>query len=173
MNGYVPEKTQTNQGPYFGQSVPISQEEPERVFSPEEIEMIRKQNEEYRQWKGGELTEVPEFAFTIHAATRGMSDQDRTSYLQSFRDRMSERLQRYEWRKAKGVGLTKEQDAIYTELLTKLQALNQMMETPYVYTQYMEGAGASIGKELGIDYSSLAIGTGGDVVAPLKKLGDY
>ena len=115
--------------------------------------------EEYNKWQAGEETEVPEFAFTIHAATRGMNNEDRGSYLQSFRDKMTERVQRYEWRKAKGVALTKEQETVYDELLTKLQTLNQMIETPDVYTQYMEGAGALIGQKLGIDYGTPVMGT--------------
>jgi len=162
MSGYVPEQGQVSTSAIPSLPSPFSAEQtPESFYieSPQKKPEVapteyQTRTEEYGKWKAGEATEVPEFAFTIHAATRGMSDQDRTSYLQSFRDRMSERVQRYEWRKAKGVDLTKEQETVYKELLSKLQALNQMMETPAVYTQYMEGAGAQIGQELGVDYGS-------------------
>jgi len=95
---------------------------------------------------------VPDLAFTIHAATRGMNEQDRRGYIQQFRDRMASRLERYEWRKAKGVDLTNEQKQIYDQLLNNVQVANQMMEAPQEMTQYMEGAGALVGQRLGVDY---------------------
>lgn len=121
-------------------------------------EKSQERAKEYLDWQAGGELKVPEFAYTMHAATRGMTDEDRMTYLQSFRDKMANRLQRYEWRKARGVGLSKEQESVYKELLSKVQTINRLMETPEVFTKYMEGPGALIGEKLGVDYGEPVMG---------------
>lgn len=90
-----------------------------------------------------------DFALTMHAATRGMSDEDRTAYLSNFRNRLAERLQRYEWRLTRGIPLSKEQNALYKKLLEQLQTISEMMETPERISQYAEGTGAPRARLLG------------------------
>jgi hypothetical protein len=117
-------------------------------------------------WKRIEESRMPEnpvqsqpsvpsdFAMTMHAATRGMSDEDRTAYLSNFRNRLAERLQSYEWRLTRGITLSKEQNALYKKLLEQLQTLSEMMETPERISKAAEGSrhpgGRSYGQNMGL-----------------------
>lgn len=135
----------------------IPAKEPIQQYDPTRDEMAWKRIEESRMPENPVQSQpsVPsDFAMTMHAATRGMSDEDRTAYLSNFRNRLAERLQSYEWRLTRGITLSKEQNALYKKLLEQLQTLSEMMETPERISKAAEGSrhpgGRSYGQNMGL-----------------------
>lgn len=93
------------------------------------------------------------FMAQLYASTRNMSEEDQAGYLSAIRNKMGERLARFEYRMARGFPLTPQQNTQYKALLTRMQEINNMYENGGEMAKFFESPeGRGFGMRYGVRY---------------------
>lgn len=85
--------------------------------------------------------QVSPFLSTIYKSIQNIDPEIRSDYLQSTANSIKERLDRYEFRLARGIPLTPEQQSQYESLRASFNDIQNYINNPAIYDEYFANLG--------------------------------